>query len=663
MNDANAFLYEFIQNKRPPLIGALKYIAKGFAVTHPSFTPSSTRHPDDTENSSGRGARKLLGKLFTAVYMALYGDIALVTASTTSLGKDNVTVKGADSRRGTSGSDRNRRSRTGTGAGAASSTRSSSSGRATRAWQNSQPSQGAATGPKGAGSSRAASGRKGAKGSGTSSRMSALPGVSRFMNSPRVRRFGLSVLGSYGVVLLFIISVALIVVIVSGAGMSPLPASIASLWMMFNLAPFRFNGTTLGLTPALPAVLMVGFIAWRVRREVADRISIKDVRALVGAYLLTPVVLTIIAWLMLYDASKVFPRVQTPSFGLAFAASLLVNLVALVLGMGQRLIRALLVRRRLPEWLLGSARLAGSYVAWLWLVGAVVTVASLIWHHELLSQTYAITDTTGDAIAVTGLSLLYVPNIAFGALGVLVGGQSSFGPAEVGLFAVHPAQLPPLPILAAMPQSLQHWAFGVLIVLPAAVAVWRVVKFLKSTTTKWPYLIVVVAAVWSALFLMALAWLMGGEVGVFGWAGASWWLTGLLGSMWLVVPGAIVVVAMTGLPSAGGYQQVPKVRAEKFPPKTEQDAAAEDGSAEDVEPQEAADSSEGAEEEPEEVVDGEVVSTSEEGTDETETEETASEESDDASDEEDSTDHSSDDSDEDEADNEPSKSEEESKDS
>lgn len=538
-------------------------------------------------------------------------------------------MKGADSRRGTSGSDRNRRSRTGTGAGAASSTRSRGSGRAARAWQNSQPSQGAATGSKGSGSSRAASGRTGAKGSGTSSRMSALPGISRFMNSPRVRRFGLSVLGSYGVVLLFIISVALIGVIVSGAGMSPLPASIASLWMMFNLAPFRFNGTTLGLTPALPAVLMVGFIAWRVRREVADRISIKDVRALVGAYLLTPVVLTIIAWLMLYDASKVFPRVQTPSFGLAIAASLLVNLVALVLGMGQRLIRALLVRRRLPEWLLGSARLAGSYVAWLWLVGAVVTVASLIWHYELLSQTYAITDTTGDAIAVTGLSLLYVPNIAFGALGVLVGGHSSFGPAEVGLFAVHPAQLPPLPILAAMPQSLQHWAFGVLIVLPAAVAVWRVVKFLKSTTAKRPYLVVVVAAVWSALFLMALAWLMGGEVGVFGWAGASWWLTGLLGSMWLVVPGAIVVVAMTGLPSAGGYQQVPKVRAEKFPPKTEQGAATEDDSAED----DSADNSEGTEEEPEEVVDGEVVSTSEG------------------------------DQDEEEADNEPSQSEEESKDS
>lgn len=539
--------------------------------------------------------------------------------------------------------------------------------------------------------------------------MGALPGIRRLINSPRLRRFGLSVLGSYGVVLLFIISVALIGVIVSGAGMSPLPASIASLWMMFNLAPFRFNGTTLGLMPALPAVLMVGFIAWRVRREVADRISIKDVRALVAAYLLTPAVLTIIAWLMLYDASKVFPRVQTPSFGLAIAATVLVNLVALVLGMGQRLIRALLVRRRLPEWLLGSARLAGSYVAWLWLVGAVVTLISLVWHHELLTQSYAITDTTGDAIAVTGLSLLYLPNIAFGAVGVLVGGQSTFGPAEVGLFAVHPAQLPPLPILAAMPQSLQHWAFGILIVLPTVVAVWRVVKFLKSTTTKRPYLIVVIAAVWSALFLMALAWLLGGEVGVFGWAGASWWLTGLLGSMWLVVPGAIVVVAMTGLPLAGGYQQVPKVRAEKFPPTSEQDEDAEQEAAQQT--AETTDSSDSSEEEPEDVVDGEVVSTSEdsdepedsadsegsEGSEETESveaepeeseseaandevaaeEETAEEEtaesdsekpdseesvaeegSDDKND-----DKNSGDSSEDEADNEPSKSKEESKDS
>ena len=517
-------------------------------------------------------------------------------------------MKGADSRRGSSGSDRNRRSRTGGGSsGSSRGVRSEHSERTTRAWQNTQAGQTGGARSEGVGVNRGTATKMKAGASGASSRMGRFSGFRRLINSPRARRFGLSVAGSYGVVLLFIISVALIGVIVSGAGMSPLPASIASMWMIFNLAPFRFNGTTLGLTPALPAVLMVLFIAWRVRREVADRISIKDVRALVGGYLGTPIVLTIIAWLMLYDASKVFPRIQTPSFGLAIAAALLVNLVALVLGMGQRLLRALLLRRKLPEWLLASARLAGSYVAWLWLVGVVVTLVSLIWHRGLLAETFAITDTAGESVAVSGLSLLYLPNVAFGAVGVLVGGKSTFGPAEAGLFAVHPAQLPPLPILAAMPQSLAHWAFGVLIVLPPAVAAWRVVAFLKKSAPKQPYLVVVLAAVWSIMFLMGLAWLLGGEVGIFGWAGASWWLTGLLGSMWLVVPGAIVVVAMTGVPSLGRDKGVSEVAAEKFPPKPAGDG---NGHAEAKGVGDADKSDNGADGS-EEIVDGEVVATSE----------------------------------------------------
>lgn len=521
-------------------------------------------------------------------------------------------MKGADSRRGSSGSDRNRRSRTRAGGsgGGSRSVRSERSERTARAWQNTRVGQTGGARSVGADRNRGAATKMKAGGSGTSSRKGRPSGFRRLINSPRARRFGLSVAGSYGVVLLFIISVALIGVIVSGAGMSPLPASIASMWMIFNLAPFRFNGTTLGLTPALPAVLMALFIAWRVRREVADRISIKDVRALVGAYLGTPIVLTVIAWLMLYDASKVFPRIQTPSFGLAIAAALLVNLVALVLGMGQRLLRALLLRRKLPEWLLGSARLAGSYVAWLWLVGVVVTLVSLIWHRELLAETFAITDTVGESVAVSGLSLLYLPNVAFGAVGVLVGGKSTFGPAEAGLFAVHPAQLPPLPILAAMPQSLVHWAFGVLIVLPPAVAAWRVVAFLKKSAPKQPYLVVVLAAVWSIVFLMGLAWLLGGEVGIFGWAGASWWLTGLLGSMWLVVPGAIVVVAMTGVPSLGRDKGVSEVAAEKFPPKPAGDGNGH-AEAENAGDADKSDSGADGSEQSEEIVDGEVVATSE----------------------------------------------------
>ena len=161
-----------------------------------------------------------------------------------------------------------------------------------------------------------------------------------------------------------------------------------------------------------------------------------------------------------------------------------------------------------------------------------------------------------------------------------------------------------------MPQSLAHWAFGVLIVLPPAVAAWRVVAFLKKSAPKQPYLVVVLAAVWSIMFLMGLAWLLGGEVGIFGWAGASWWLTGLLGSMWLVVPGAIVVVAMTGVPSLGRDKGVSEVAAEKFPPKPAVDG---DGhaEAEDAGDTDKSDNDADGSEESEEIVDGEVVATSE----------------------------------------------------
>lgn len=65
--------------------------------------------------------------------------------------------------------------------------------------------------------------------------------------------------------------------------------------------------------------------------------------------------LTIITWLMLYDASGVFPHAQTPSLNLAVAVVLPMSLVVPVLETEQRLLRALLLRRRLPEWLLGSA--------------------------------------------------------------------------------------------------------------------------------------------------------------------------------------------------------------------------------------------------------------------------------------------------------------------
>ena len=366
--------------------------------------------------------------------------------------------------------------------------------------------------------------------------------------SQLLRRFGLSVLGAHGVVVLGTLLVALIGVISYGGGLRALPAVSAQIWLTTNMASFGYNGTVLALVPALPAMLMVCFLAWRVRREVADRISLRQVRALSFAYLATPLLLTLVAWLMLYDASMVFPRLKLPNLGLALLSTLCLHLLALLWGMGTRLIRALLRRRGLPEWWVYAARLAAEYLLWLWLAGAVVVVISLLWHQSAVAQAYAIASGSAEVIALSALSVAYLPNIAWAAAGVLVGGSANIGVAEVSLFAVIPGQLPPLPVLAAIPQSGAPWAFGLLVLIPAAISVWRVLRLVRSGVTSRPYLVVVVAALVAGVLAAIGAWLLGGEIGYFGPSGTIAWMMGVLVSLWLVLPGAVVVVVLTGVP-------------------------------------------------------------------------------------------------------------------
>ena len=217
--------------------------------------------------------------------------------------------------------------------------------------------------------------------------------------------------------------------------------------MLLNLAPFEFGGTDLSLVP--------GCRRWRISRpspgasaEVSGPVSIRDVRPMAAVFLGVPV-LTVIAWLMLWDASGVL-RIDAPFFPAAIASTVVIHAAALVAGMGPRLTRALLRRRAWPEWPLASLRLAASYVGWLWAAGVVAVIVSMVWHHASVRETLGIADGGAGLFGLLLLSVGYLPNIAFGAAGVLVGAPASVGVAEAGLFAVSPGTLPPLPTLAAI---------------------------------------------------------------------------------------------------------------------------------------------------------------------------------------------------------------------
>lgn len=368
----------------------------------------------------------------------------------------------------------------------------------------------------------------------------------------RLRRFGLTIAAVDGVAVLLIATIALIGVTVADAGATPLPATVATLWMLLMMAPVVLDDAVLGLVPALPAMALVALAAWRIRREVAGPVSVRDIRVLAAVALGAPAALTAVAWLMLYDAAKVLP-VAPPNLIRALAGALLLRLVALAAGLGPGLLTALLRRRSLPEWPVASLRLAADLLGWLWGAGALAALAAMAWHHGAVAEAYRIAAGAGEIAGLTALSAAYLPNIAVGGLAVLVGAPATVGVAEAGLFAVIPGSLPPLPPLAAMPQS-AHPAAPLLLVAVPAVVVWRTRRMLRRDRPEAPYPVAVGAAAAAGLGAAALAWLTGGILGQYGHSGAVPGMTGILVSAWVALPAAVVVLAESGwpLPRPGG---------------------------------------------------------------------------------------------------------------
>ncbi|MDO4610176.1 DUF6350 family protein [Corynebacterium sp.] len=380
----------------------------------------------------------------------------------------------------------------------------------------------------------------------------------------RLRRFGLTLAGVDGAAVLLLATAAVLGTTLRGVGWTPMPAAVATLWMTLNLGSVDLVGVTLGMLPALPAMLFVAWGAWRIRREVSGPVSVRDIRVLAGLVVVVPATLTAVAWLMLADASTILP-VGPPPFWDAMASSIVLHLAMLTWGLGPKLLTALLRRRGLPEWPVTSARLAASIVGWLWLAGLVVTLAAIAvsWRSvvDLWARTAEISGTPG-LVGAVAVSVLYLPNIAAAATGVLVGAPANLGAATVDLFHVDSGTVPPLFVMAAMPQA--YWSPVVmgLFIVPVAVVLWRSLRFLRREPTPNPYATVVVAAVVAAVLMGLLAWLTSGIVGWYGPSGLSGAQTALLTSIWVAAPAAVMVIVIAWL---DGRAVAAEVEAEAEP--------------------------------------------------------------------------------------------------
>ena len=350
----------------------------------------------------------------------------------------------------------------------------------------------------------------------------------------RIRRMLITAAVPNVVIVLIIMAIALGGLMLAGSPMAWWYTIVAESWMVFNLAPVSASGVHISFLPALPALILAAVVAVRVRSAVKHKVSVNDLLTLLACVLAVPVVFTIIAWLMLWDAGKVYD-VSPPNLAQALLRVIVLHLAAMAAGMGWRLWRALAKRYGVPRPLVDATQIALRYLAYLAIgaavVFAVVFLVNISRQGEMLNDYPTI---SGLGIAgVVLLSLLYIPNAIVSTAAVLVGSEFSVGEGSVSLFSAHLVPLPPLPITGGIPASAPSWAVALLIV-PLGAAIYSLYKKRPSFQD------VVVATVASAVIMLAACYLVSGDLGYYGATGPQLWTAAGLTALWMAVVGCAV---------------------------------------------------------------------------------------------------------------------------
>lgn len=410
--------------------------------------------------------------------------------------------------------------------------------------------------------------------------------------SGRLRRYLPVALIPNLVAVLTVIVVALAGLMLSSTSLAALPATIAQFWLVLNLVPVQAGGLTIGLLPMLPALGLVWIVARQVHKAVKDRVSLADLGVLAGSIFLVPLVLSAIAAGMLWDASAVY-EVAPPDILPAVLKILVLHAVALVIGMGERLWRALYRRYGIPEGFVANARTAARFLGYLLLAALVVLVLAMAfgWRRQLeIADLY---NSVGALIAVVVVSLLYLPNALIGVMAVLVGAEFHIGEASVSLFSIHHIPLPPLPLIAGIPPQAPVGAV-VLLVVPAALAGYLAYRgnptFVSAIST----------GVYAGFFALIGGYLAQGTLGVYGPSGPMVWLMALLIFAWLGLVGLATAALLklveqrqnrTIAEATAEQEEIPEVDevGEESPEVVDGEIAADEETAEEVADGEAVD--------------------------------------------------------------------------
>ncbi|HUQ59626.1 DUF6350 family protein [Lentzea sp.] len=363
-----------------------------------------------------------------------------------------------------------------------------------------------------------------------------------FSRSERVRVLVAAAVGS---VVVGYAAVAAVLALVSATATyaefstSGVLSAAAPAWLAAHHVPLRFDAGQLGVLPLLPTALLM-LLVGRTAAGTADRLGLYEplqargvVLSIAGAH---AVVGGTIALLMGEGLVRATPAV-------AFFGCAAVSGLAATIGVARRCGLVEVVFDKLDPVALHGLRAGIMALFGLVGLGALAVAAGLAASWPTTSGLFAEAGPSlGVGLGVFLLCVGYLPNAIIAGFSYVVGAGFSLGGVEVSPTRFVGGPVPPVPLLASMPEDKAVWS-PVVLLGAAVIGVlvgWTCRKVSDRPTSR--FRAVLVAAVTAAVASLVLAATAGGRLasGAFDPVTVPAGLLALLVAFWVLVPGALV---------------------------------------------------------------------------------------------------------------------------
>ncbi|MGB3303874.1 DUF6350 family protein [Gordonia sp. (in: high G+C Gram-positive bacteria)] len=345
--------------------------------------------------------------------------------------------------------------------------------------------------------------------------------------------------------------VVLIVKLAAGDGFSGIGAVTAAGWLAVTQTSLMIGGVTIGVLPLVPT-LLVGYGTYRVvKRATAESGSFNELLSIAGTAVAGPLLATALALAVVADGASA-SAIGNPNALAAFGTTILVHGVAAMCGLLPRVVQPFLEEFAIPASDRVGARGGAAAFAVLIVGGALAVFFGYLTHFGAIGDLIADGNTFDGYLGLTGLSILYLPNMVIGAAAMTVGASATFGGTVLDSFSTYVGAVPPLPVAGVVPTNDLGAAGALMFAAPIAAGIllgW----YTRSDNVKAHFRAIGVGAALASGLMVVVTAVSGGTLGEIGKVGVSIPVAGVftftsVGVTAALVAGVLWLVGRRGTP-------------------------------------------------------------------------------------------------------------------